>query len=352
MQEYDQDIIIEQIVAFLDNRASKDEVLLLQAWIAQSEQHQAFFAQIKNIYEMSGRQLDPSMIRSDIALQKILRRLSPHRKTFRIGVWLQRAAAVLFIPLLTTSLYFYAQNRKSDTATVSLPVNYCEMNVAPGLRSSIILSDSTRVWLNSGSKLRYPDRFTGVERTIYLEGEGYFEVTSSMERPFVVNTPTIQVRATGTKFHVADFASDAIKEVSLVSGKVAVKKMDAKKKNAHLVDLKPGQRLEYDAQNHSKQLTEGDLYKYYAWKDNKMVFRGDPITDVVKRISQLYGVDIELQGEELKSYRYRATFEDESLYEILQLLKLSAPIDYQEVKRKQQADGTYTRPKIVIYPVK
>jgi ferric-dicitrate binding protein FerR (iron transport regulator) len=226
------------------------------------------------------------------------------------------------------------------------------MQAATGLRSFIILPDSTRVWLNSGSKIRYPDRFTGSTRTIYLEGEGYFEVTSSTERPFVVNTPNIQIQATGTRFHVADFADSSDKEVSLISGKVAVGKIDANEKAVHLLDMTPNQHLEYNVLKSSTQLTEGDLYKHFAWKDNKMVFRNDPMSDVVKRISQLYGVEIELRGEELKTYRYRATFEDESLYEILKLLQLSAPINFHEVKRKQNADGTYTRQKIVIYPVK
>lgn len=348
MQEYEQDIIV-QIVAFLGGKASKDEVLSLQAWVAQSEQNKAHFAEIKNIYEMSNRQLDSSTIRGDIALQNTIRRISPQKKTLRIGVWLQRVAAVLFIPLLATSLYFYTQGREN---TGLPPVSYCEMQTAVGVHSSITLPDGTCVWLNSGSKICYPDRFTGDERTIYMEGEAYFEVTSSEQYPFVVNTPTIQVRATGTKFQVADFANSPVKEVSLLSGKVAVAKMDANENTTRLLDLKPGQRLEYDIPEQSTRLTEGDLYKYYAWKDNKIVFRNDPMTDVVKRISQLFGTEIELRGEELKTYRYRATFEEESLHEILRLLELTAPIKYQEVKRKIQKDGTFTPQKIVIYSAK
>jgi ferric-dicitrate binding protein FerR (iron transport regulator) len=256
----------------------------------------------------------------------------------------------LFIPLLAASLYFYVQNR--ETGNVEPTVNYCEIQAAIGARSSFTLPDNTGVWLNSGSRIRYPDRFTGKERTIYLEGEAYFEVTSSVEHPFVVNTPAMQVRATGTKFHVADFEDNPVKEISLLSGKVAIGTTDTNRQTTRLLDLEPGQHVEYGVTDRSTQVTEGDMYKYYAWKDNKMVFRNDLMSDVVKRISQLYGVEIELQGEELKKYRYRATFEDESLYEILKLLQLSAPINFREVKRKQQADGTFTRPKIVIYPVK
>ena len=376
METFDQNTIIGQIVAFLDGRANNDEVLSLQAWVAQSTQHQAYFAQIRNIYEMSGRQLDPSVINADKALQKVLRRISLPRKPFRLGVWLQRAAAVLFIPLLASSLYFHAQSRKSSI-DAQLAVNYYEMRVATGSRSFFTLPDSTRVWLNSGSKIRYPDRFTGSERAIFIEGEAYLEVTSSKEHPFVVNTPTIQLRATGTKFHVADFADNPVKEVSLLSGKVALGKMEANNHATHLLDMNPGQHVKYVVTDQTNQvtederkdlnsdkkavqpladqttsITEGDLYKYYAWKDNKMVFRNDLMTDVVKRMSQLFGIVIELQGEELKTYRYRATFEDESLDEILKLLKLTAPINYREEKRKQQADGTFTQPKIVIYPIK
>ena len=81
MQEYDQDIIIEQIVAFLDGRASKDEASSLQAWMVQSEQHRIYFAQIRNIYEMSDRKLDPSVIRTDTAMQKVFRRIAPKKST-------------------------------------------------------------------------------------------------------------------------------------------------------------------------------------------------------------------------------------------------------------------------------
>ena len=300
---------------------------------------------------MSGRQLDASVINTDSALQKTLRLITPRKKTFRLGEWLQRAAAILFIPLLAASFYFHTQDRQSTVNTDPV-VNYYEMQVSTGSHSSFTLPDSTRIWLNSGSKIRYPDRFTGKERNIYIEGEAYIEVASSEKHPFTVNTQTIQVCATGTKFHIADFIDNPVKEVSLISGKVAVSKMDESNNSTHLLDLKPGQHVEYVITDHSTRVTEGELYKYYAWKDNKMVFRNDMMTDVVKRLSHLYGVEIELHGEELKTYRYRATFEDESLDEILKLLKLSAPINYQEVKRKQQADDTFTRPKIVIYPIR
>ena len=96
MQEYDQDIIIRQIVAFLDDRASSDEQLSLREWLAQSEQRRLYFAQIKNIYEMSGGLPDPSVIRSDKALKKVLDRIAMQPKTFRSSAfkfWLNNGSS-------------------------------------------------------------------------------------------------------------------------------------------------------------------------------------------------------------------------------------------------------------------
>ncbi len=73
-------------------------------------------------------------------------------------------------------------------------------------------------------------------------------------------------------------------------------------------------------------LTE-DTYRFIAWKDGKLIFRNEPLEDVIKRIGYFYNVDIELKDEKLKEYRYRATFEDESLDEILHLLKISSPVE-------------------------
>jgi ferric-dicitrate binding protein FerR (iron transport regulator) len=95
-----------------------------------------------------------------------------------------------------------------------------------------------------------------------------------------------------------------------------------------------------------------DTYKYIAWKDGKLIFRNEPLDEVVKKIGQVFNVDIELQGNSLQDYRYRATFEDESLTEILKLLEISSPISFKEIKRVPLADGSFPRKKVIVFPVK
>ena len=225
---------------------------------------------------------------------------------------------------------------------------YNEVYAAFGTRSAILLADSTLVWLNSGSSLRYPEKFDVKHRQVYLKGEGYFEVKSDISRPFLVQTANLLIKATGTKFSVFDYDLNTDKEVTLVTGKLSLDNPSAKDLQP-IAELHPGQHLEFNIKTQTKSIREEDVYKYVAWKDGKLIFRNDLLSEVVKKIGMMYNVDIEIQGDELKEYRYRATFKDETLEEILKLLKMSSPIDYREVKRTIEPDGTYPRKKVILY---
>lgn len=107
--------------------------------------------------------------------------------------------------------------------------------------------------------------------------------------------------------------------------------------------------MTYDTLSEQVKIETGDTYKHFAWKDGKLVFRNDNISEVARRISLQYNIDIEIKGEEIKKYRYRATFENEPLGELLRLLKLSSPIEYSEIKPKALPDGTFSKRKIIIF---
>jgi ferric-dicitrate binding protein FerR (iron transport regulator) len=99
-------------------------------------------------------------------------------------------------------------------------------------------------------------------------------------------------------------------------------------------------------------VTHEDTYKDIAWKDGKLIFRNEPLEDVLRKIGYYYNVDMEIRGNSLKEYRYRATFEEESIDEILKLLKISSPVDYRVVKREALPDGSFPKKKIIIFPLK
>jgi len=207
------------------------------------------------------------------------------------------------------------------------------------------------VWLNSGSSLEFPEEFNDDERSVRLSGEAYFEVQANAKSPFCVGTPFFKVTATGTRFNVSAYKSWQYPSVALVEGKVSVLTHVPSQKIGKTAILKPNQCLQVDTTNGEFTIVNEDSYKHIAWKDGKLVFRNDLLSTVAKRISLQYNIDIEIVGDQVKEYRYRATFENESLSELLTLLKLSSPFDYREISSQIRPDGTFTRKKILIYSI-
>jgi transmembrane sensor len=345
--EKQHDDILALIAGNLAGLADLSEESELKEWIGRSETNRKYFEQVRNIWNESDKQIDPNKINTQSALDKVLRKVLMPKKVNTLWSTWQRIAAVMILPLAfgTILLQYFNYNNK----TTSDQIVYNEVYAVYGTRSAIKLADSTLVWLNSGSSLAYPNKFQTGKREVFLKGEAYFEVKSDLSHPFLVTTSDIQVEATGTKFNVFNYDSESISEVTLVSGKVKVTGYD--KKNSKLISvMDPGQHLEYESNTGVKDIVFEDTYKYTAWKDGKLIFRNEPLDKVLKKIALLFNVDIELQGESLQNYRYRATFENESLDEILKLLKLSSPINYKEIRREPLSDGSFPKRKVIIFP--
>jgi len=339
--------ILVLITRNLSGLADANEVSALNEWIDSSEGNRKFFAQIQNIWDVSDGEIDSEIIDASKALRMVQGRISKKSKKGTFWKYWQKAAAILILPLLMGSvLWTYL---RPGNVPDSEEVMYNEVYAAFGTRSSLTLADGTSVWLNSGSTLRYPAQFSGDSREVHLEGEAYFEVKTDPSFPFLVKTANLQVKATGTKFNVQDYKQNPIAEVTLVSGKVSVNNSD-NDYSLLLAELNPNQHLDYNSEKRTKQLHEEDVYKYIAWKDGKLIFRNDPLREVVMRIGQVFNVDITLQSEELQDYRYRATFQDESLNEILKLLTLTSPVKYHEIDRNPMPDGSFPKKEIIIYP--
>ncbi len=339
------DDVLASIVRTLDGVADSEEIAELNAWIGKSPVNRQYFEQLRNIWDATDGKIDLEKIDVSLAFDKVLTKVPQLsiKKTF--WFYWQKAAAVIVFPLLLSGLiWMYLQ--KGGSLDASDGTVYNEVFTAIGTRSSLILADSSRVWLNSGSSIRYPMKFTGKDRTVYLKGEAYFEVKSDVSRPFTVRTTSLEVLATGTKFSVTEYDSNPGTEVTLISGKLQVNGSDD---NPELAEtLSPDEHFVFNRETKMKVSSFGDTYKYISWKDGVLMFRDEPFDSVLQKISQFFNVDIELRSDELRSYRYYATFKEESLEEILKLLKISAPINYKEVYREPLPDGTFPKKRVII----
>ncbi len=183
----------------------------------------------------------------------------------------------------------------NDSSGIAQPMVAKGLNqlIVPfGKRSFITLSEGTKVWLNSGSKLIFPPVFDENKREVTLEGEGFFEVTPDKKKPFLVKTNTFTMKVYGTKFNVQAYNQDQDYSVVLVEGKVG---MNTNEKNpSSEVFLAPNQKALISKGEKTFDITEVENMEIYtAWVDGYLTFANEDISILLKKISRYYNVDIE-----------------------------------------------------------
>jgi ferric-dicitrate binding protein FerR (iron transport regulator) len=266
----------------------------------------------------------------------------------RLRRFLTRAAAILIIPILGYGLYMsykYQSERNSWLAGSLAQHKVCS---SVNAISKVTLPDGTNVWLNHSSSLSYPALFAGEARRVELEGEGYFEVAHNPDMPFIVQVGELEVKALGTTFNVMAYPEDEKLEVSLLDGLVEVHQIKSDGNATLLLQMKPNDFVQIDKE--SNRFNSSTFYddRYFAWKDGKLVFEKASMAEMVKRLSRWFNVEIRIESPEALDLTYTATFVDETLPQVLELLSKVSPIDYSISDRIKTADGTFSKTVVVI----
>jgi ferric-dicitrate binding protein FerR (iron transport regulator) len=261
--------------------------------------------------------------------------------------WIARAAAVLLIPVFTFLLYTLSEKKIESEKYANLVIDSLEVIAPIGSRTVVQLSDGSEVHLNYGSKIKYPQVFTGDTREVALTGEGFFKVAHNPEKPFIVKAGNLNIKAVGTTFNVLAYPDDDVIETTLVNGKVILEQIKLNGKNKTIGTMTPGQHVDYSLKSGAISSTEGKVEKYISWKDGKMIFEDTPILQVTERLSRMFNVDFDVK-DEVKVYIYTVTFADESLSQILDLITIATPVVYKMLPRKRLQDGTFSKQKIII----
>ena len=176
---------------------------------------------------------------------------------------------------------------------VTLAMN--TLKIPRGGEFRLKLSDGTNVYLNSASELKYPVCFNEKERTVYLSGEAYFEVTEDLNRPFYVVTEEVQIRVYGTEFNVNTHQPGKVYTV-LVDGKVGIKKRGVVEE----VTMKPGQLASFDRKEGTIEVRDVDVRQYVVWKDGYFTFENESLEQILNTLSLWYDVDVFFQTESTK----------------------------------------------------
>jgi transmembrane sensor len=344
----------ELYIKFLNNQCSPEELKTVVQWLKSgtlyNENKQWGFENWEAFHD-DGNSVDDEKFMD--LFYKIQNRIDKDKERKPRGAksvyikWMIRAAAILFIPLLSIFLYTISEKELGVDQFTQLRVDSIEVISPVGSRTVLQLSDGTEVHLNFGSKLKYPRTFTGKFREVTLIGEGYFDVAHNPEKPFMVKTGTLNVKALGTEFNVLAYTDDDVIETTLIEGKVALEKKLPDGQRKPLVALMPGQHVKYNVKTGEINSTKGKVEKFIVWKEGKMVFDDTPITEVARHLERKYNVDIEVR-DDIKDYYYTVTFLDEPLTQILELMTIATPISYEVLPRKKLSDDTFSKQKILI----
>lgn len=172
-----------------------------------------------------------------------------------------------------------------------------QLVIPRGGEFAMVLSDGTRVWLNSATELKYPTKFTGDNRTVYLKGEAYFDVQPDAEHPFIVMAADeVEVKVFGTEFNVNTYTAGKVETV-LVEGAVGIQEGHKK------VRLTPGEKADC-IQGQPEILVETvDVAPYIAWKDGNFIFQNEPLEQILEKLSLWYDVDVFYTDTSLKHIR-------------------------------------------------
>ncbi len=324
---------IELATKYLSNEATFEEKEELSK-ILKDEKYKEMFVWLSENWEDLGSKKNESNFNLDRGLQKLTKKIRIYEPEFdwddkretafnRRNSFLKVAAIVLiFISLSIFTLHQFNFNEER-----SAPVTLISKKTLPGQKSIVTLFDGTKVILNAGSELKYPQMFGNKTREVYLKGEAYFEVIHDSRKPFIVHSGELATTVLGTKFNVMAFPDESIIKISLVNGKVVVSKTTGTG-NAERITLQPKQQYVYDVKSKKGTIKKFDVLQEVGWKDNKYVFDNVPLSKALIRLGRAFGVKFELGISDRNKYRIKANFNNESLWTILEAIRYATNLNY------------------------
>jgi len=310
----DKEKIIQLITGNISDESEKAAIINR---IKENKENKQFYAQLKNIYALSRK--SDGTIDADSEYSKLQRKTHTIFKKY-IYEFARYAAIIVIASGLTLFIQdkYSGQGRTRQMNTVTCPA---------GQISELALSDGTKIWLNSGSKLIYPSGFNARQRSVQLEGEAFFEVTKNKRSPFLVKTKNLDIKVLGTSFNVEAYNGSQFK-ATLVEGKVELQN----KNGIQISEMSPGQLARYDQKKQKILLSNVDTRLYSSWKEGKMTFFNEPLETIAQKLERWYNVKITFSSEDIKQYRYSSTIlKSKPVDQVLEVIKLSSSIDYKTI---------------------
>lgn len=351
------------LLAYVRGVISDKDRIQVEQWILESPGNEKTAEQVATLYHAQQTKTRIEKRDSLAAFEKVKqkKRQKKHRLYLRRII----AAAAVFALLLSVTFNTYLYNKQTNIET-----QYITIQTNAGMRTNLNLPDGTLVHLNSASKLTYPVPYDSNERKVMLEGEGYFEVKTDPEHPFIVSVSDdrMRVKVMGTRFNINAYPEEDEVYTTLVEGSVLLQYTDATRRTAErrletkgevsyslssrnivLEEKKiaPNEKVTYNFVTKKMTTREVNTANEYAWKDGKLIFRNTPMPEVLNKLSNFYNVKFIVKNPVINSYPYTGTYDNKQLFQVLDYLKLTSKINY-TLQQATEDDSGGTQHTIVV----
>lgn len=243
--------------------------------------------------------------------------------------WMIRFAAVFLIVSLTSvfTMFYMTEPKQEEMNTFS------EVVTERGQRATVNLNDGSRIQLNSGSKLLYPQEFDSGQRYVKLYGEAYFEIASDA-RPFIVKADEAVIEILGTEFNVYAYEDREDIKVVVAEGMVSVRSDRAPYEYSASLGKGDMATLKRGSEGDVNVTQNVNLRRHLGWMEYRLNFDNIPLSHVASTLHRWYGVDIEFENDQLRDKTLTADFEDASIHEVIRVIEIALNVEHEMKGRK------------------
>ena len=285
------------------------------SWLDKKEENRQIWEETKLSYSITGNITPHFEPNQHEAWQNIERRTLLNTHKITLNQFFLRIAAAILLIFMGASATWMILHRNT-------PPVFTEIYSPYGHKTRITLPDSSQVWLNGNSHLRYETSFAD-SRSVELSGEALFKVTKDKNHVFTVKSDDLKVEVYGTKFNFKHYPEDKQAEVALLEGSVGL--FDD---NHFLTKMTPGQVAEYDVRENAIQVSRKNINPIISWSTDELIVDNEKFEEVLKYLERWYGVDITTSKDLKISQRLSFKVKTESLQELLSIINKISPIQY------------------------
>lgn len=356
----------------LSDEATDEERHILSEWLDASEENKSEYEQLKRLHQVSSLPRKEKTVDIDRAWSTVKSQTINKKKTRNYTLWLRYAAMVAIV--VATGTYFFSDIFRSpivsevninefDEPTLLLDngeklalnqeefarnqqdvtikndaksllsyeskqeskknkVKNNHLVIPKGKTYQLLLSDGTRIRLNSETELIYPTRFTGNKREVTLIGEAYFEVAKNKEKPFIVKANGMEVKVLGTTFNICSYTEDHIASTTLIEGSVTVQAENGKEQR-----ITPSEQFIFNRNNKKTTIRTVDTELYTSWINGTYVFKSTPLEEIMTKLQRWHDFSVEFEDQALKRTRYSLIVDKETTLEhLLEIISYTSDI--------------------------